>query len=111
MVNRGVCIPYEESLLMSKPLQTTKVCFHVPFPSFNNLREQRDFPGAQWMRICLPMQRKQVRWLFQEDSTFCRAAKPVCHKLQILHVLCNEKTLTATRESPWTAMKTQCSQN
>ena len=85
--------------------------FHVPFTSFNNLREQRDFPGAQWMTICMPMQRTQVRWLVQEDSTFCGAAKPVCHKLESLHVLCNEKTLTATRESLCTAMKTQCSQN
>ena len=71
------------------------------------------------MRICLPVQRTQVHWLIQEDSTFCGATKPVCHKLLSLHVLCNEKPLTqpekahhshedltATRESLCTAMKT-----
>ena len=34
---------------------------------------------AQWLRICLPMQRTRVRALVQEDSTCCGATKPVSH--------------------------------
>ena len=34
---------------------------------------------VQWLRILLPMQRTQVRSLFQEDSTGHRTAKPVHH--------------------------------
>ena len=32
-----------------------------------------------WIRICLPMQATWVWSLVWEDSTCCRAAKPVCH--------------------------------
>ena len=34
---------------------------------------------VQWLRILLPMQRTQVRSLFQEDSTGHRTTKPVHH--------------------------------
>jgi len=34
---------------------------------------------VQWLRIYLPMQGTRVRSLVQEDSTFCRAVKPVLH--------------------------------
>ena len=34
---------------------------------------------AQWIRICLPMQRTQFRSLVLEDPTCRRATKPVCH--------------------------------
>ena len=33
---------------------------------------------AQWIRMCLPMQGTWVQSLVQEDSTCCRATKPVC---------------------------------
>ena len=33
---------------------------------------------AQWLRIRLPIQRKWVRSLLQEDPTRCGAAKPMC---------------------------------
>ena len=35
--------------------------------------------AAQWLRIHLPMQETQVPALVREDSTFCRATKPVRH--------------------------------
>ena len=35
--------------------------------------------GAQWLRICLPMQGTWVRALVQEDPTCRRATKPVRH--------------------------------
>ena len=38
-----------------------------------------DFLGGQWLRLCLPMQGTRVRSLVQEDSTHCRATKPVGH--------------------------------
>ena len=34
---------------------------------------------VQWLRICLPIQGTWVWFLVQEDSTCCRAAKPVSH--------------------------------
>ena len=34
---------------------------------------------AQWLRIRLPMQGTRVRALVREDSTYCRATKPVHH--------------------------------
>ena len=35
---------------------------------------------AQWWRICFPMQETQVWSLVQEEPTWLRAAKPVCHR-------------------------------
>ena len=34
---------------------------------------------AQWLRICLPMQRTWVRALVWEDPTGCGATKPMRH--------------------------------
>ena len=34
---------------------------------------------AQWLRICLPMQRTWVQALIWEDPTCCGAAQPVCY--------------------------------
>ena len=34
---------------------------------------------VQWLRIHLPMQGTQVQSLVQEDSTCCRATKPMYH--------------------------------
>ena len=34
---------------------------------------------AQWIEICLPTQGTQVWYLVQEDSTWCKATKLVCH--------------------------------
>ena len=91
---------------------------------------------AQWLRICLPMQGTRVQALVQEDPTCRRATKPVSHSYwacvpQLLKLVClepmlhnkrshpNEKPahcnkeqppLTATRESPCAATKTQHSQ-
>ena len=36
-------------------------------------------PMVQWFTICLLMERIWVRSLVKEDSTRCRATKPVCH--------------------------------
>ena len=36
-------------------------------------------PGAQWLRIHLPMQGTQVPSLVREDSTCCVASKPMRH--------------------------------
>ena len=36
--------------------------------------------GAQWERVCLPMQETQVWSLIQEDPTGLGETKPVCHK-------------------------------
>ena len=37
---------------------------------------------AQWWRICLPLQETRVRSLVRNASTFCRATKPVCQKIE-----------------------------
>ena len=50
---------------------------------------------VQWLRPRLPMQGTRVQPLVREDTTGCRATKP-------LHAL-----LSATRESPWAATETQ----
>ena len=34
---------------------------------------------VQWLRMCLPIQGTRVRSLVWEDSTYCRAAKPMGH--------------------------------
>ena len=34
---------------------------------------------VQWLRICQPVQATQVRSLVQEDTTCCRADKPMHH--------------------------------
>ena len=34
---------------------------------------------VQWLRICLPVQKTWIPSLVQEDSTLCRATKPMCH--------------------------------
>ena len=39
----------------------------------------RDFPGAQWLRIHLPMQGTQVPSLVWEDPTCRGATKAVSH--------------------------------
>ena len=40
----------------------------------------RGFPGAQWLRIRLPMQGTWVRYLLREDPTCRGTTKPVHHK-------------------------------
>ena len=90
---------------------------------------------APWLRIRLPMQGTQVWSLVQEDTTCCRAAKPVrhnywacalepgevrCRKYFSSHALepvlcnkrshCNQKPAATTRENLCAAMKTQFSQ-
>lgn len=37
---------------------------------------------APWWRICLPLQETWVRPLVRDDSTFYRATKPVCQKIE-----------------------------
>ena len=34
---------------------------------------------VQWLRICLPMQKTQVQFLVQEDSTCLRATRSMCY--------------------------------
>ena len=54
---------------------------------------------VQWLRICLPVQKTWIPSLVQEDSTLCRATKPMCHNYRahiLEHVLhkrshCSEK--------------------
>ena len=85
---------------------------------------------AEWLRIRLPMQGARVRALVQEDPTCRGATKPMCRNYwacapQLLKPARLEKPpqweahapqqrvappLAATRESPRTATKTQCSQ-
>ena len=91
---------------------------------------------AEWLRICLPRQGTRVRALVREDPTCRGATKPVRHNCSALvpqllkpahleSVLHNKRShlnekpvhrnkeqppLTATRESPHAATKTQCSQ-
>lgn len=73
---------------------------------------------AEWVRIRMPMQGTQVRSLVQEDTTSCRATKPMhcnTHEKPITHTrsprtATREKSpLAATRGSPCKATKTQCS--
>ena len=44
-----------------------------------SLKIFRDFLGGDVDKTCLPMQGSQVQFLVWEDSTFCRATKPVYH--------------------------------
>ena len=42
-------------------------------------RSCRTSLGVQWIRICLPMQGTQVRFLVWENSTYQKATKPIGH--------------------------------
>ena len=81
----------------------------------------------QQIQICLPIQGTQFGSLVQEDSTCYGATNPVHHMkpVRLEPVLCNKRShcsekpvhcnaeyppLTTTRESPRTAVKTQCNQ-
>ena len=81
---------------------------------------------AQWIRVCLPTQGTWVQSLAREDPTCLGVTNPMCHNywawvpracVYNKRSLCNEKPvhhneeeshLAATRESPCTAVKTQC---
>ena len=63
----------------------------------------------QQIQICLPIQRTQVGFLVQEDST-CHGATNPMHHTKPVHGNEEYPPLTTTRESPRTAMKTQCNQ-
>ena len=56
------------------------------------------FLVAQWIRICPPMRRTQVRSMVQKDSTCCGATKTMCHKDCSLHTLVPVSTCAATTE-------------
>ena len=54
--------------------------------SFGNSEEARteavkksDSGGAQWLRICLPIQGTRVQALGREDPTRCGATEPMLH--------------------------------
>ena len=42
------------------------------------IKKLRTFLVVQWLRVCLPIQGVWVLFLVWEDSTCCRATKPVC---------------------------------
>ena len=52
-------------------------------PQWNIIQQWKDMEGAflvaQWLRVLLPMQGTQVRFLVWEDPTCCRATKPMHH--------------------------------
>ena len=96
--------------------------FHGYSFSFARWKELWAYPGVQWVRICLPMQRTQVQSLGRFHML--RAAKPVRHSCSVraLHAATEAHVprphipqqrvvpLAATRESPSKATKTQRSQ-
>ena len=71
--------------------------------------ELKVLPGTslviQWLGILLPIQGTRVGSLVQEDSTRCRATRPVCHSYSE-----GQLPLSATRDSLHTATQTQHSQ-
>ena len=106
---------------------------YFPFTRKETLHFRKVARGLPWWlsgkeRICLPMQETGVPFLIQEDPTCWGATKPVCHNYwaQALEpVLCNKGShwnekpmhckeewplLSATKEKPRAAIKTQCSQ-
>ena len=113
-----------------------QVCHEKNWKRFHWKVAYRDFSEVQWLRIWLPMRRTWVWSLVWEDSMCHGVTKLVCqnywaHAPQRLKPTCpracipqQEKTpkcethasqwrvapLDATRESPRTATKTQCSQ-
>ena len=58
-----------------------------------------------WLRICLPMQGTEVWFLALEDSTCCRATKPIHHKYWSSWAL--EPMLPDERPLQWEARKPQ----
>ena len=64
-----------------------------------------------WFRICLPVQWIWVLSLVREDPRFCGAAEPVHPTAEpVLQSLCSARgDAIALRESPCTAVRTQCS--
>ena len=59
---------------------------------------------AQWIRIRLPAQKRWVQALVREDSTCCRAIKPVRHNCWA----CAPEPVTSTRKSlQWEARAPQ----
>ena len=53
--------------------------YTLEFCSTYRNRTNRTSLGAQWLRICLPMQGTRVRALVWEDSTCRGATKPTSH--------------------------------
>ena len=87
------------------------------------LKKSKDGLIAQWLRIHLPMQGTWFWSLVWEDSTSCRATKPICHNYWAWaqeSVLCNKPPqweaphhcnwrvapMATARESPCAATKT-----
>ena len=61
------------------------------------LKEFRASLVAQWLRICLPMQRTQVRALVWEDPTCCGATGPLSHN----YWACACRACAPQQEKPW----------
>ena len=68
-VLEGTWMPYIQ--IMNKLINTNIIYF--------SRKAIRVSLVAQWLRIHLPMQGTRVRALVQEDPTYRRATKPVCH--------------------------------
>ena len=120
---------------MAKGIYFQAICGPVKSMVLFKQEERRTFLVVQWIRTHLPRQGIQVRSLVWEDSTCCRAAKPVCHSYwahlqQLLKPVrlepelrkrshCSETPayhqqrvlpVDTTRESPCKAMKARCNQ-
>ena len=60
-------------------LYLVKYSYKIHFRKNLLLKYFEGFLGAQWLRICLPVQGPRVQSLICEDPACCRAAKPVHH--------------------------------
>ena len=126
-------------LLNRSPTISIQVCYHNSPVKTNKQKKTKASSASslppepslvvQGLRIHLAMQRTLVQSLIQEDSTCCKAMKPVYHSYWSLRVyslypatreatvmrsLCTATrgwSLFSTRESPSAATKTQCSKN
>ena len=72
--------------------------------TYNKRKANQDFPGAQRIRICLPMQGTQVRSLVQKDPTCHTAAEPTGRSYQRLQalepVLCGKGSRHSEKPAP-----------
>ena len=83
--------------------------FLMPPSAVDNYRSKTriwDFPGVQWLRVCLPRRGTWVRFLVWDDSTCCTATEPRTTATEtscLDPVLCRRRS--TARGSPRTAGK------
>ena len=82
-IQKSVAFPYTNNEISERENKQTKILLKITSKRIKYLRIKLTKEGAslvaQWLRICLPMQRTRVRALVWEDPTCRGATRPVSH--------------------------------